>query len=105
MTMTTINKELYEALKIAKVPEKEAHSAAENFLPIKEIATKRDLVKLEGKLEKKMVEVENKLGKKMVEMESKLEKNMMGLENRLTWRLFGMSLSSSALIVALVKFL
>ena len=94
MTMTTINKELYEALKIAKVPEKKALSAAENFLPAKEIATKRDLMELKGELEKKMVEVE-----------SKLEKKIMELENRLTWRLFGMSLSSSALIVALVKFL
>ena len=81
--MTIINKELYEALKIAKVPEKKALSAAENFLPAKEIATKRDLMELKGELEKKIME----------------------LENRLTWRFFGMSLSSSALIVALVKFL
>lgn len=85
--MTTINKELYTALKATGASEDQALAAAEGFLPVDEIATKHDLMLMAKDLKNAIKE----------------------MGNGLTWRFFGMLLGMqfgfSALVVTLIKLL
>lgn len=94
--MTIGNIELYEALKLAKVPEQQARAAAQGFLLPPEIATKSDIRESEARLENK---IDNDIKTLEVRMDGKLK----DLEIKMLKWMIANSVTVITIIIAIMK--
>ena len=86
-TITFDTLKFVHRLKDSGIPEGQAEALAEVFKEVSgeaELATKRDIERLEGKIEHEMTRLENKVEHEVTRLESKLEKLDLRLSAEMT---------------------